>query len=84
MSSKRQRELLKAGKPLACTGIRSHLEVAQIMTRRGYPMSRGLVYQIERMAINKLRAALADLACDFDPEFFNQPRRKKTDATDAR
>ena len=65
-ASERQRADLAKGKPLASTAVRTMEEVAAIMTRRGYPMGRGLVYQLERKAIAKLREALADLATDTD------------------
>jgi DNA-directed RNA polymerase sigma subunit (sigma70/sigma32) len=52
----------RAGKLRAGTAIRTHAEVAKIMTAKGYPMSKGRVYQIEKQAVYKLRAALADLA----------------------
>ncbi len=35
-----------------CT--RTHEEVAEIMTERGHPMKRGVVWQIEKRALKKL------------------------------
>jgi len=42
--------------------IRTQSEVAQIMTDRGYPMSRGRVHQLEKQAIEKLRERLQQIA----------------------
>lgn len=64
-ASERQRAELAKGKTLAATAVLTMEQVAEIMTRRGYPMGRGLVYQLERKAIAKLREGLADLAPDF-------------------
>jgi len=46
------------------TAILTHEEVADIMTSKGYPMSRSRVAQIELCAIHKLRIALLDIAAD--------------------
>lgn len=43
----------------AC-GVRTQAEVAQIMTERGFPMTRGNVWEIERRALKKIRELLAD------------------------
>lgn len=39
-----------------CPAQLSQEEVAAIMTARGYPMGRGRVHQIEKTALEKLRA----------------------------
>lgn len=46
------------GKPAAQTAVRSHVEVAKIMTDRGFPMTRSAVEQTERRAIYKMRLAM--------------------------
>ena len=38
---------------------RTHREIAQIMTARGYPMTPQAVYETEQRALRKLRDALA-------------------------
>ncbi|HEV3343069.1 MAG TPA: hypothetical protein VG125_22030 [Pirellulales bacterium] len=47
-------------------GVRSQAEVAALMTERGYPMSRARVFQIEGVALRKLRQdpVLKQLAAD--------------------
>lgn len=40
------------------TAIRTHAQVARIMTERGYPMSGDTARQTEQRAIRKLREAL--------------------------
>lgn len=36
------------------TALRTHEEIAAIMTKRGYPMCRGRVWQLERRALQKI------------------------------
>ncbi len=46
--------------------LRTHEEVAAIMTARGYPMCRGRVWQIERDALKKMAAdkAIREVAAE--------------------
>lgn len=39
------------------TCLRTHAEIAAIMTDRGYPMCRGRVWQIEQAALKKIAAS---------------------------
>lgn len=55
----------RAGTPRAMTALRSHKEVAEIMTQRGIKMSKSRVEQLEHRALAKLRDVLAELASDF-------------------
>jgi hypothetical protein len=61
-------EILQAGKPALQTAVRSHREVADIMTAAGYAMSAQRVLEIERTAIAKLRER-ADLVEVFESHF---------------
>lgn len=40
--------------PLALNAIRTHAEVAQIMTERGHALTRAAVWRIEQQALDKL------------------------------
>lgn len=42
-------------------GLRTHKEIAEIMTRRGYPMSKERVHEIEHNALRKLRRGLEEI-----------------------
>lgn len=49
------KRMVKAGRPLADTAVLSCQEVADIMTARGFSMTRQRVMQLERQAMVKLR-----------------------------
>lgn len=61
--------------------IRSHEEIAAIMTERGDPLTRGRVWQLERSAMRKIRdsleAYLTEVNWPIDPETTEAVRRKR-------
>ena len=56
----REKMQMKLARPKADTAIRSHVEVARIMTEAGYPMGARNVQLTERRAFYKLFVLLAD------------------------
>ena len=57
--ARKRRQKLAGFRPKEETAIRSHEQVAEIMTRNGYPMSRSRVQQLEQQAFLKLATMLA-------------------------
>lgn len=64
--------------PIAVRAIRTHSEVARIMTQNGYPMSRSRVEQVEKIILKKLAYNLQLRTIAFEAGIVaDEPRKEK-------